>query len=252
MIEVNGLVVERGGCRVVDQVSFAAADGRVLAIVGPNGSGKSSLVGAIGSDLACAAGTVFIDSCDVATASAQALARLRAILTQEVAVSVGFTVREVVAFGRSPWRGTAEMSMDERAVSDALRALDLVPLESRPVQSLSGGEQARVAMARVLAQQTPNVILDEPTAALDLRHQHELLAQASRHASSGGCAIIVIHDLMLAAQYADDVLVMSRGVAVAAGEPAQVLVPEVLEPVYQLPIATLTNPYSNRPIVLAR
>lgn len=251
MIEVRSATIMRSGRPVVVDATLDVGTGEVVALVGPNGSGKSTLVAAVGGDLAVAAGRITIDARDVSTLDPVAAARLRGVMTQSNPVSYGFTVREVVEFGRSPWRGTTQASGDDDAVNRAIDALDLKDLTNRGVQALSGGELARVAMARALAQEVNNLILDEPTAALDLRHQVDVLTIAREQARRGRTVLVVLHDLSLAAQFADRIAVMAGGAVVAVGAPEEVMQPAVISEVYGVPVVTLINPITGSPVILA-
>lgn len=251
MISTVGLRVVRGPRTVVRDATFDVQPGHCTALVGPNGCGKSTLVAALCGDLPIAAGSVQIDGLDVASTSAGELARHRAVMTQQTQVAFGFTVREVVAMGRTPWRGErSSAAQDDAMVGQALADVDLLELAERPVQALSGGELSRVAMARVLAQGTNTLILDEPTAALDLRHQVGLLDRVKARTREGAAALVVLHDLTLAADFADEVLVMSEGRIVATGSPAEVIRPELLSQVYGVEVVTVAHPVTGRPIVV--
>jgi iron complex transport system ATP-binding protein len=178
------------------------------------------------------------------------LARERAVLTQENQLSFPFTVGQVVLMGRSPWARTPRFEDDETAVAEAMVATDIDQLAPRRFTSLSGGEKARVSLARVFAQATPILLLDEPTAALDLRHQEEVMRAVRLRAAAGHAVLVVVHDLSLAAAYADRIAMVAGGTVVAAGTPSEVLTAERLEAVYGLPVdVTVVN---GRPVVLPR
>ena len=245
-----GLAVEIDGVRLLDAVDFSATPGRVHALIGPNGAGKSTLLAALAGDRAAAAGTVHLGSTPVARQSPKALARLRAVLTQEHTVSFPFPVREIVAMGRHPWVGSTEADHDDRVIDAAMAATDVSHLAARTVPSLSGGERARVALARVIAQGTPVLLLDEPTAALDLKHQEDVLRLARMHAEAGATVVVVLHDLNLAAAYADDITLLRLGRVVATGAPADVLTAERIEAVYGQPVEVLPHPRTGAPLVL--
>jgi iron complex transport system ATP-binding protein len=249
MIEVCDVSVARNGRTVVDSVSMTVAPGELVALIGPNGSGKSSLVAAICGDLPYD-GHITVCSTRVETGSRAALARSRAVVTQDNPVSLGFTVAEVVGFGRAPWRGTVHEARDEEFIAEALTAMDLHNLCQRPVQQLSGGERARVAMARALAQATDVLILDEPTAALDPRHQMDVLATVRELVDAGRTAVVVLHDLTLAASFADCVVLLREGRIVAQGSADTVMVPGTLEAAYDVRMLTLTDPTTGRPVVV--
>lgn len=245
-----GLAVEIDGVRLLDAVDFSATPGRVHALIGPNGAGKSTLLAALAGDRAAAAGIVHLGGTPVARQSPRALARLRAVLTQEHTVSFPFPVREIVAMGRHPWVGSTEADHDDRVIDAAMAATDVSHLAARTVPSLSGGERARVALARVIAQGTPVLLLDEPTAALDLKHQEDVLRLARMHAEAGATVVVVLHDLNLAAAYADDITLLRLGRVVATGAPADVLTAERIEAVYGQPVEVLPHPRTGAPLVL--
>lgn len=237
-IVVEALSVRRGGRVVVRDLGFTVEPGTCTAVVGPNGSGKSTLLAAIAGDLPSDADRLLVSG--VCPSDTAAQARLRAVMTQQTTVAFGFTVREVVGMGRAPWSGTQQADEDEAAVEEAVRLADIDHLLDRGVQQLSGGELARVAFARVLAQRTPVLLLDEPTAALDLRHQVEVLSTVRQRATSGAAVLVVLHDLSLAASVADQVLVMADGQMAALGPPGEILTPELLSRVYGVGVEVLT------------
>lgn len=250
MISARGIQVNRGARTVVHDASLDVRRGTCVALVGPNGCGKSTLVAALCGDLEYLSGSVTVDDLDVATSSHAELAKHRAVMTQQTQVAFGFSVREVVAMGRTPWRRTSSDAQDVAIVEHAMRQVDVAELADRPVQALSGGELSRVAMARVLAQSTDTLVLDEPTAALDLRHQVQLLECVKARTREGAAALVVLHDLTLAADFADIILVMSQGRIVASGTPAEVINPTLLTDVYGVSVITVTHPITGRPIVV--
>lgn len=248
----RGVGVELGGRPVLHDVDLTAAPGRVLGLVGPNGAGKSSLLGALAGDVPVATGTVHLGEASLPRLSPREQARLRAVLPQRTAVSFSFTVGEVVAMGRAPWAGTAEEDRDDTAVAEAMVATDVAHLAHRSFSTLSGGEQARVAAARVLAQSTPVVLMDEPTAALDLRHVAMLLGTARERARAGGTVVVVLHDLTAAAQWCDDVVLLDRGRVAAVGPPEDVMVEGLLGEVYGCAVDVVPHPRTGSPVVLPR
>jgi len=233
LLDVRRLVVKRGPRVVIDEVSLAVHPGEVVVVIGPNGAGKSSLVSAITGDLQPESGEVWLGDSQLGELGLREQARLRAVLTQQSAVAFGFTVHEVVSMAREPWRSSAPQVDDAHVISDALATTDVTHLGARPVQALSGGEQARVAIARTLAQTTPLLIWDEPTAALDVKHQLLVMRRLRSHVRAGGGALVVLHDLTLASQVADRVVILKSGLLVAEGAPSQVLTAERLSEVYE-------------------
>jgi iron complex transport system ATP-binding protein len=248
----SGVSVVLGGARVLDDVSVEVRAGEVLALVGPNGAGKSTLLSALTGDVAVAAGTVTLDGEPLHAWSASESAMRRAVLLQQVRLSFPFTVAEVVEMGRAPWAGTPLEDSDDEAVRSALAEADVTQFATRRFTSLSGGEQARVALARVLAQRTGLLLLDEPTAALDLRHQELVLGVARTRAAAGVAVVVVLHDLNLAAAHADRVAVLAGGRVVAAGPPAEVLGGALLTDVYEHDVEVIAHPRTGAPVILPR
>ncbi|RLK58222.1 heme ABC transporter ATP-binding protein [Actinokineospora cianjurensis] len=250
MIAAVGVSVRVGGALLVDDVSLELRVGEVLVLVGPNGAGKSTLLGALAGDVGVAGGEALLDGKGVGRWRAVEAARRRGVLAQQNSVSFPFDVRSVVEMGRAPWRGTDAEDEDDAVVASALTDTGVEHLADRAYPTLSGGEQARVALARVLAQRTPVILLDEPTAALDVRHQELVLSLAHRHASNGGGVLVVLHDLGLAAAHADRVAVLDRGKLVAIGPPAEVCTADLLSAVYRHPVEVFPHPRTGVPVVL--
>jgi iron complex transport system ATP-binding protein len=241
-----------GGAPVLRDVSLDVRAGEVRALLGPNGAGKSSLLGVLTGDLTPEAGVVVVHGRALGSWTPTELAMRRAVLLQHVTLSFPFTAADVVRMGRSPWRGTPLEDDDDDAVAAALAATDVAHLAERHFTSLSGGERARVALARVLAQRTALLMLDEPTAALDLKHQELVLQLARAHAAAGGAVVVVVHDLSLAAAYADRVTLLADGRVVADGGPREVLTESLLSDVYDHPVEVVEHPGGGAPIVLPR
>jgi iron complex transport system ATP-binding protein len=222
---------------VVRDLSLEIPAGRITAVVGPNGSGKSTLLRGLSRLLVPRLGRVLLDGTDIHRLPARDLARRLGVLPQGPVTPDGITVAELVARGRHPHRGLfARFSTaDQRAVDDALAAVELTGLTERPVDALSGGQRQRVWIAMVLAQGTPHLLLDEPTTFLDLAHAVDVMnvVHAITH-TAGRTVVAVLHDLTLAAQYADHLVVMDNGTVAARGRPAQVLTEELLQKVFGL------------------
>ncbi len=238
---------------LVRNVNLDLRAGEVLAVVGPNGAGKSTLCGLLTGDLIPAEGQVHLCGELVSGAKPGALALLRSVLPQHTPLRFPFTAREVVLMGRYPhiprWKSPTET--DFALVENAMHSTQVQDLADRIYPTLSGGEQRRVSLARVLAQDTPVVLLDEPTAALDIGHQQLIMSLCRRLASDGRAVLTVLHDLNLAGAYADRVVVMSESRVVAEGEPADVLNPAVLSKVFNHKILVAPHPQTGRPVVLA-
>lgn len=251
-IDLTDVSCTRGGRQVLSGVSLGVRPGRLLALVGPNGAGKSTLLALMCGDLRLSGGEVRIDDQPLGQWSASDLARVRSVLLQSNDVSFSFTSREVVEMGRNPWAGRPEAEEDETAVAEAMTVADVTHLADRPYSSLSGGERARVSLARVLAQRTPVVLLDEPTAALDLRHQEEVMTVARSLAHQGRAVIVVLHDLSLAAAYADEIAVIADGTLGAIGPPTEVLTTEMVRSIYGVDTHLLDSPDGHRIVVPLR
>ncbi|MEN9844528.1 MAG: hypothetical protein RLZZ612_2357 [Pseudomonadota bacterium] len=231
--------VHANGRCLLDAMSGRLQVGQLTAIVGPNGAGKSTFLSVLCGARSPQQGAVSLDDCLLSAWPHGALARRRAVLAQDNAVAFDLTVQEVVALGRYPHRFTPSRQEDD-IVSHALQLAGMTNMAQRGIHSLSGGERARAHFARALAQvwEPPAegsrwLFLDEPTAALDLRHQTELLQCARDWAQQQGVGVVaVVHDLNLALRYADRVLVLHQGRCVADGPPAEVLHPTLLADVW--------------------
>lgn len=252
LAEARGLRVRLGQREVVAGIGLRVCAGEVVALVGPNGAGKSTLLSALAGDVAPAAGEVRVGGRPAPDWSAPELALRRAVLPQAATLSFPFPVEDVVRMGRAPWAGTAREDEDDAAVEAAMAATETAEFAARPFSALSGGERARVALARVLAQRAPLLLLDEPTAALDLRHQELVLRICRERAAAGDAVVVVLHDLDLAAAYADRVAVLRDGHLAAEGRPAEVLRDELLSDVYRQPVEVLPHPRTGTPLVLPK
>ncbi|MCD7100995.1 heme ABC transporter ATP-binding protein [Pseudoclavibacter sp. 13-3] len=250
-LEACDLSVELGGRTILDHVDAVVRAGEVLALVGPNGAGKSTLLGALSGDIP-STGVVRLDGRELGEWPLGEQARARAVLTQNNSLAFPFTVLEVIEMGRAPWRRTPREAEDEAAVAEAMARTETSTFSARIFPSLSGGESARVSLARVLAQRTGVLLLDEPTAALDIRHQEEVLGIARERAQSGDAVVIVLHDLNLAAAYADRIALLEHGTVTAAGAPSDVLTAERLSRVYRYPVDVIEHPRTRQPLVLPR
>ncbi|MFC3234426.1 heme ABC transporter ATP-binding protein [Streptomyces nitrosporeus] len=248
--EAAGLTLRLGRRPVLDAVDLTAHAGEVVALVGPNGAGKSTLLAALAADLPPDSGAVRIDGRPAAAWTPAELALRRAVLPQSATLSFPFPVEDVVRMGRAPWAGTPLEGEDDTAVAAAMAATEVTRFAGRPFSALSGGERARVALARVLAQRAPLLLLDEPTAALDLRHQELVLRVCRERAAAGDAVVVVLHDLGLAAAYADRAVVLRDGRVAADGPPAGVFTGELLGEVYRQPVEVFPHPRTGVPLVV--
>lgn len=248
----ENISVQFGSKPILTDVDVEVCAGEVLALVGPNGAGKSTLLSALAADVACARGRVMVSGRAASAWSAQELAMRRAVLPQATTLAFPFTVAEVVEMGRAPWAHTAASEEDAVAVAEALAECELADYVDRPFSALSGGERARVSLARVLAQRTDLMMLDEPTAALDLRHQEMTLRACRDRAAAGAAVVVVLHDLTLAAAYCDRTALLDQGGLAAIGEPAEVFDADVLTQVYRQDVEVWPHPVTGDLVILPR
>lgn len=249
-LSVEAVTAGYGARNAVKEVTFGLRRGEFVGLLGPNGAGKSTLLRVLSHALPARTGRVLLEGEPLARMSARDIARWIAFVPQSETVLFDFTVRDVVLMGRHPHvsglRGetAADYTAADRAMADA----DILPLRDRPVTSLSGGEYRRVLIARALAQTAPILLLDEPTAHLDLTHQIEVLRLARRLAEQeGACVCAALHDLNLAAEFCDRLLVLSEGRVAAEGTPEAVLNAPLLEQVYGRGLQVSRSPFSGKP-----
>lgn len=238
---------------IVDGLDLELLTGGVTVIVGANGCGKSTLLRGLGRLLAPAAGTVTLDGRPLAEVPARELARSIGMLPQQPIAPEGITVGDLIGRGRYPHQGLFRRwsAADDDAVQEALRLTDTADLADRAVGELSGGQRQRVWIALALAQDADVMLLDEPTTFLDVAHQLEvldLLLQLNRE--HGRTVVMVLHDLNLAARYADRLVVMHEGRIVAEGAPEDVVTPEIIETAFGLPNRVVADPVCGSPMVV--
>ena len=224
MIELRDLAVRFGNTEAVRDLSLEVANDEWVMLIGPNGAGKTSVLRAL-CGLLPFDGDARVDGRDVRTFGRRELARLIAFVPQNPATPSELTVAEYVLLGRTPHLGYLGVDgrRDRRAVAHALERLDLFPFAERGLGSLSGGELQRVVLARALAQEAPILLLDEPTTSLDLGRQQQALELIDSLRSDGLTVLSTMHDLTLAGQYADRLVLLDRGTVVAEGAPKEVL-----------------------------
>ena len=252
-LAAHGLSVSYGGDDVLRGVDMSAVDGALTAIVGPNGCGKSTLLRTLGRLLAPNAGAVVLDGASIATLRTKEVARRVGLLPQAPVAPEGLTVAELVARGRYPHQSWLRQwsRQDEEAVADALAWTGTADLAARPLDTLSGGQRQRAWLAMALAQDTGILLLDEPTTYLDIAHAVDVLDLVDRLHDERGCTVVlVLHDLTLAARYADHLVVLHEGRVVAAGDPGEVLTAELVGDVFGVRAAVVPDPVSGRPLVL--
>ena len=241
----------RGRRLIIDDVDCTVPAGNVGALLGPNGAGKSTLLHLIAGVERADAGAARFDGRDLAALRRRERARVVALAEQDVQDAPGLRVAEVVALGRTPYLGAfaGPGELDRAVVRRCLEDANLVDLADREYASLSGGERQRVNIARALAQEPELLLLDEPTNHLDVRAQLTMLRLLRELAHGGLTVLAALHDLSLAAGYADHVIVLADGRIAAAGEPREVLTPELIREVWGVEATVLEHPVSGRPLI---
>jgi len=239
------------GRAALDRVSMEVPGGSLYAVLGPNGSGKSTLLKALLGVVPASAGAARVDGRDASAWPRRELARAVGVVSQGETISFPLTVRELVGMGRYPWLGPlgAEGERDRSAVRRAMEHCDVGDLTARNVMTLSGGEMQRVRIARALAQEPHALVLDEPTAALDIHHEMAILELLRSFADGGMTVLVVTHGLDLAARFADRMLLLADGRVSAEGTPDEVMRSSVLEAVYRWPLAVGPDPTTGAPRV---
>ena len=253
-LALDGVSVSLGGARVVDRLSCAVEPGEWLALIGPNGAGKTTALRAI-AGLVAYDGDIHVLGERARALARTELARRVALVPQVPLVPADLTVREYVLLGRTPHLGYfgSEGRSDHRAADGALVRLDLVPFARRRLDTLSGGERQRATLARALAQDAPLLLLDEPTAALDMGRQQQVLELVDRLRTSHGLTVVsTMHDLTLAGQYADRLLLLDGGRVVAAGSADEVLTRALITEHYGAEVEVVDAPGSGFVVVPVR
>ena len=250
----KGLVVGYGGAPVLDGVDFAVPSGQFTVIVGPNACGKSTLLKTLSRVLRPSSGQVELGGRPLSSYSPKQVARQVALLPQSPQAPEGISVADLVARGRHPHQSLLRQwsPADERAVQDALERAGVANLADRRVEELSGGQRQRVWIAMALAQDTPVLLLDEPTTYLDISHQVEVLELAAALQRQGRTVVAVLHELALAFRYATHLVVMHQGAIVAQGRPREIVTEQLIEKVFDLPCQLLHDPQTGAPLVLPR
>jgi iron complex transport system ATP-binding protein len=253
MLRIGHLDVSYGDRTVIRDLDLEVAAGEFVALVGPNGCGKTTLLKAISRVVPWAGGNVAVGEVGLDGQTVRTIARLIAVVPQGPLLPAGYTAGEVVIMGRTAHLGFLEQEGpdDVRIARESLAMVGALHLADRPVDELSGGEKQIVVLARALAQRTPVLLLDEPTANLDIGHQIEIALLVRDLAAAGKAVLAAIHDLTLASLYADRLALMSEGKIVAAGPPAAVLTEPAIEQVYGSKVEIFARG-SSRPVVLPK
>jgi iron complex transport system ATP-binding protein len=255
ILEVSGIACAYDGADVLADVSLRLAPGDFVAVAGPNGSGKSTLIRALSRVLRPRLGGALLDGSDLYALPARQSAQAIAVLPQETTVEFEFTCEEVVLMGRAPHLGRfeSESERDRTIVREAMERTSTWDLRKRAILELSGGERQRVLLARAFAQEPKILLLDEPTAHLDLSFQVQILRLVRALRDEKKTAVLAsLHDLNLAAAYADRLILLSKGKIAAAGTPKEVLVESVLRPIFGPDVDVRAHPDTGAPLVLVR
>lgn len=250
MLTAHNLSYQIGKSLLVRAVNLELNKGEVVVIVGANGAGKTTLLRLLSGELEPTQGTVCLEGQPLHQLSARQLARKRAVMRQHVFLNFDFTAYDVVMMGRHPHIRTAATYKDHQIADSMLHRTESEHLRDQLYATLSGGEKSRVTLARVLAQETPILLLDEPTSTMDLRHQQMTMRLARDVANQGGAVLAVLHDLNLAAMFADRIGMMRKGQLVVIDTPQQVLTIEHIEQVFGLTVRILEHPDHHCPLVV--
>jgi ABC-type cobalamin/Fe3+-siderophores transport system ATPase subunit len=254
MLDARDLTIAYDHRIAVADVTLSLKPGEITAIIGPNGAGKSTLLKSLNGQVSPSSGTIFLDNQPLERLNRRTISRRIAVVAQEAELRFPVTVLEFVLGGRFAWATNAgwgwETEHDLQTADAVLRETELSELSGRLMNELSGGERQRALMARALATEAPILLLDEPTANLDLSHQATLLALVrNRCDRNEAAALVVTHDINLAAQFADNLILMKQGRAVHTGTPEQVLQPQILQDVFEVTVLVDAHPVTGGPRV---
>ncbi|MCA6937884.1 Fe(3+) dicitrate ABC transporter ATP-binding protein FecE [Pectobacterium versatile] len=253
-LTTQNLTAGYGDKRILDGLSLSLPAGKITALLGPNGCGKSTLLKCFAKLLTPESGTIQLNGKSLSMFSARQLSRHLALLPQQHLTPEGITVRDMVAYGRSPWLSLwGRLSPDDRQrVQLAMEKTHIVDLANKRLTDLSGGQRQRAFLAMLLAQDTPVVLLDEPTTYLDINHQVELMKLLRELNQAGKTVVTVLHDLNQASRYCDHLVMLADGRVMAQGSPHEVMKPELLQRVFSIDAEIHAEPVSGQPMCVVR
>lgn len=252
-IKVKNLKCSLGGRVIISDVDFTIEKGKFYSIIGPNGSGKTTLLRTIAASLQPEYGELFIDNISISNLKGKELAKRLAYVSQNTNSDVDFNVLDYVLMGRYPYLGLMQRE-SEKDLEFARKSMEITNtwyLREKKLNEISGGERQRVVVARALTQDTPIILLDEPISQLDIHHQIELMDTLSSMVERMGITIVVVlHDLNIASQYSDYIMLINSGKLVRSGKPEEVLSKEVIFDVYNMDVQVLQNPETGKPLII--
>jgi iron complex transport system ATP-binding protein len=255
MLKINNLSVFYGDRQILHEIQLEVHSGEIVALLGPNGAGKSTLIRSISGVIPIRSGNIFVDQKDVTSLSTMERARHISVVPQAISMPPAFTVWETVLLGRTPYLNFLGQTSakDEAIARQALEQVDVVHLIDKRMDEISGGEQQRVLLARTLAQDTPILLMDEPTTHLDISHQIDLLKLITKQAKEKSLTVLIaLHDLNLASMFADRIAIVQNGLLCVAGTPQETLTSEIINSVYHVPVHVVSHPETGLPFVIPK
>ncbi len=253
MLKINNLSVFYGDRQILHDIQLDVNSGEIVVLLGPNGAGKSTLIRSISGVIPIRSGNIFVDQKDVASLSIMERARHISVVPQAVSMPPAFTVWETVLLGRTPYLNFLGQTSakDEAIARQALEQVDALHLIEKRMNEISGGEQQRVLLARTLAQDTPILLMDEPTTHLDISHQVDLLKLITKQAREKNLTVLIaLHDLNLASMFADRIAIVQNGLLCVAGTPQETLTSEIINSVYHVPVHIVSHPETGAPFII--
>ncbi len=252
MIELEAVTFSYDETPVVDGLSLTIQDGELVGLIGPNGAGKTTIIRLVAGTVEPDQGAVRVEGDEVSRLSSKAVSQRVAVVPQRSELSFDFQVSDVVLMGRHPYRSKLDAATpaDRDRVDTALELTGTSDLAERPFSAISGGERKRVLFARAIAQDTPNLLLDEPTASLDINHQIEVFSLAADFVADEIAVLAAVHDLDIAARFCDRLVLVHEGEVLASGSPEAVLTPSRLKQAYGIETEVITHPVTGAPTVI--